>query len=417
MKASSAIGTVPVAIGRDLDPEPVPGPEPAELASPGVAGDAPGILAPNGRLDVPSGAPTLALTVLITAYDRPEFLPRAIESACRQTADPSEYEVLVVSNLGSHADAVERAHALRPGLNLRFLQVGNVSVGEMFALGIEASRGSVIGLLNDDDEWSSEKVAETVHRFDANPRLGFLKNGVVFVDRAGRRTEDSRHLLSWLGTPPPEGLTLHSERSLGLTRAVRWLSIDFNDSSISVRKSQILPSLSYLRRLKTHEDTFLFFAAAISGGDLMLIPDPLTRYRVHDNALTQADRNGGSASLQRLKKNDQSVVLALDTIRELAMAAGREDLTVLIAHDREYWQLVALARGSRTPRAGVARQLLRFLPVWSAARVPSSAMAVCWSFVRIASPSLAASVYLQARAGRTEGRPRDEAASAAPHSA
>jgi hypothetical protein len=350
-----------------------------------------------------SGSPRRRLTVLITAYDRPEFLARALETACRQTADPSLYEVLVVSNLAAHGECVARAGSLRPGLDLRFLQVGDVSVGEMVAVGVEAAQGEVISLLNDDDEWLPEKVAETVGRFEASPRLGFLKNGVVFVDKSGAPVADARHLLSWLEEPPIGGLLIRGARPIALRQAIRWMAVDFNDSSISVRRSTLLPGLAYLRRLQTHEDTFLFFAAAIAGYDLMLVPGTLTRYRVHDNALTQADRNGGSKSMSRLQKNDQSVLLAMEAIREYAVGADRPDLLRLVAHDREYWQLVALARGTQTPRGVVARQLVRFLRVWSAWRIPSSVLAVTWSVVRIASVDLANAVYLQVRGATPNG--------------
>jgi Glycosyl transferase family 2. len=38
------------------------------------------------------------ITVLVTAFNRKQFLPEALCSVINQTLDPSEYEVIVVKN-------------------------------------------------------------------------------------------------------------------------------------------------------------------------------------------------------------------------------------------------------------------------------------------------------------------------------
>ena len=360
----------------------------------------------GARRKVEPGHPTVS--VLITAYDRSDFVLRALETACAQTADAAEYEVVLVSNVPAHEGIAERVRARFPDHLLRFVPVGPSSVGGEIAVGIEACRGDIVSFLNDDDEWTALKVATVLRAFATNPHLGFLRNGLSFVDARGDPIDDHRHLMAWMEEAPEGGVLLHGSDPIGLGRSMRRLAVDFNDSAISVRRSSLGRGLDYLRRLPTHADTFLFFSAAICGDDLLFLPDPLTRYRVHGNSLTQANGNNGGnghATMGRLSENDRKVVAALDVIREYALAEGRQDLLGLIDHDEEYWRLITLSRDDASPRGAVARQLLKFLPVWAASRTTSSALAVGWSVSRLASARLARGLYLQVRAGRAETSP------------
>lgn len=339
----------------------------------------------------------LKVTVLLTAYNRVPFVPLALESACRQDLDPSRYEILVLSNRSEHRAVVEDARIRHPNARIRFEQMGESSIGEMLTFGFRSAHGKVVSLLNDDDEWSSEKLSNVVRAFEAHPRLVYFRNGLSVFRGGGSRPQSVSAVEGRSAAAVPRQRLLDGSNSGELARALRWTSIDFNDSSISVSREVVLRFSQEMRTLRTNEDTFLFYLAAISSGELLVTSVPLTKYRVHGNAMTQTTASGGVATWRRLAANDSATVASLDLLRSIARAQGRSDLLALIDHDREYSRLLAAARAGTSSRAETARQVVRFLPFCARVRIPAGMRALAWALCSLVSRHASRAGYLALR--------------------
>ena len=112
------------------------------------------------------------VTVVITTYNRPSYLRKAVESVRRQTYEPLE---LIVVDDHSEVPAervlgdvsLERFHEVK-----LIRHVENRGANAARNTGIRATSGEYIAFLDDDDQWVPEKVARQVEVFQEDDDIG-----------------------------------------------------------------------------------------------------------------------------------------------------------------------------------------------------------------------------------------------------
>ncbi len=125
------------------------------------------------------------VSVIIPVFNGAAHLGRALESVCLQTYPLSRLEVIVVDD-GSTDGSAQLAAGFTdrlPGLQL--LVQPNRGVAAARNLGLSVCNGEVIAFLDCDDEWLPEKIAAQITVLQANPSLGLVHCGCVFVDTQG----------------------------------------------------------------------------------------------------------------------------------------------------------------------------------------------------------------------------------------
>lgn len=98
----------------------------------------------------------LPLTVVICTYQRADILGRALLSLCRQSADPAQFEVLVVTNSSDHSEQVVAAY--QGGRHaVRYLFDPRPGLSNARNAGWQAANGRYVGYIDDDcrlpDHW------------------------------------------------------------------------------------------------------------------------------------------------------------------------------------------------------------------------------------------------------------------------
>ncbi|AAT42912.1 glycosyltransferase [Picrophilus oshimae] len=85
------------------------------------------------------------ISVIVTAYNRSEYLLDAVKSALNQTLSKEKYEIIVIKNYND--DNIDE-----------FLNKNNIkniimdgTIGEYLYKGINESKGDIISFLDDDD--------------------------------------------------------------------------------------------------------------------------------------------------------------------------------------------------------------------------------------------------------------------------
>ena len=95
------------------------------------------------------------ISVIITAYNRKEFILDAVNSVINQSLERSKYEIIVVKNyLDDTIDKFLHEN------NIIDLYTDRKPLGAKIANGIEKSKGEVICFLEDDDLFLPEKLYE-----------------------------------------------------------------------------------------------------------------------------------------------------------------------------------------------------------------------------------------------------------------
>lgn len=115
---------------------------------------------------------TPRVSIVIPAYDAPEFLAEAIETVVRQTF--SDFELIVVDD-GSPGD-LSPAFASAAPLGDRFRVVRQDNAGPAAARnrGIGMSRGEWIAFLDHDDRWLPTKLERQISAVEGRPDIGMV---------------------------------------------------------------------------------------------------------------------------------------------------------------------------------------------------------------------------------------------------
>ncbi len=110
----------------------------------------------------------LLATIAINNYNYGEFLPEAIDSALNQTYPHKE---VVVVDDGSTDNSLE----IIAGYGDKIVPVLKENGGQAsaFNAGFTASRGDVVFLLDADDLFLPNKVAEVMDKFEKYPEIGW----------------------------------------------------------------------------------------------------------------------------------------------------------------------------------------------------------------------------------------------------
>lgn len=227
------------------------------------------------RAPNPPARREVRIAILLTLHDRREFLAAALDSV-RASVGAGAVEILVVTNL----DEPELARITREH-GARYLPTEDRCTGGNLAAGLAASAAEVFVLLDDDDEFEPERLAVVRRAFEEDPELVFFHNSQRFIDARGDPLPSD-------GYRRPPSVEQSARPPLRLTPARRRRGLvdlvhsepDFNDSSIAVHRSVLEAALGALPGLRA-TDSLLFYTALTLEGSILVVPAPLTRYRVH----------------------------------------------------------------------------------------------------------------------------------------
>ena len=138
----------------------------------------------------PPGGKLPLVSVIIPAFNAVRFLPRALESVAAQGYPADRIETIVIDD-GSTDDTLLLARSFRGQMPaLQVFSQPNQGVAAARNLAITVSSGELIAFLDADDRWLPDKIAAQVEVFQAEPTVGLIHCGFVFVDQDGRALPD-----------------------------------------------------------------------------------------------------------------------------------------------------------------------------------------------------------------------------------
>lgn len=193
------------------------------------------------------------ISVVITAYNRKEFLLDAIKSAFNQTLSNNKYEIIVIKNFND--EVTDRFIDNNKIKNILM----NGTIGEFLYKGINESHGKVISFLDDDDLFLTNKLEYIYNLFEHNHNLAYYHNDYIPVD------EDNK--------------------------AVKFRNndIDFNMSCISIKKD-IIP-MSNLKKINMSQDVFMYMSALDFKGKIIRNNKKFTYYKLHNSTSHSVTNN------------------------------------------------------------------------------------------------------------------------------
>ena len=214
------------------------------------------------------------ISVIISAFNRKNYINYATNSVLNQTIDQSKYELIIVTNFDitlkldkkyNYKIIVKKTQQKR--LNL-------------MAYGIKEAKGDILCFLDDDDLFKNDKLEMILELFSKNDKLGYIHNSFSLIDSEGNNI--TSHKLIKLWKQPNKNYYIPYEKIKRHIRKITNYCGLVNSSSISIRSSIIdRDTLDYFVNLPGDMDEFLFNELLHSGLDLLMTKDILSFYRIH----------------------------------------------------------------------------------------------------------------------------------------
>lgn len=249
-------------------------------------------------------------SIILTVFNRTQYVEDALESIIDQDFDHNLIEVLIISN-------IELTLKKRFNLDLRIIESKNMTLGGKLAEGISMAKNDVITFLEDDDLFCKERISNVMSNFNTHTDLSYYHNASHHFHNTyelkrilNRQIKNNSRKQAKLIKLSDEEQLMTYEKYLEEKRS------DFNLSSMAFRKNFIENYVDIISNAGTrYLDSLLFFIAIFRGDSIMIDDKNLTFTRVHSqNASQFVEKN--NKTISRLKYSDdmEKVVKMLSSI-------------------------------------------------------------------------------------------------------
>lgn len=214
-----------------------------------------------------------SVSVVVPAYNASRFLADAVSSVRRQTVPAAE---LILVDDGSSDRTAETASAL----GARVLSILHAGVAVARNAGVAASSGEFIAFLDADDMWSPEKLERQLLLATANPDAGVVmaRQGYLF----------DGEVPAWFRGPRDGSSEPGYQPSNWLVRRSTWVHVGGFSEGV------------------THsEDTDWLARASDLGVRVVMVDEPLTIHRIHDQNASGLAVEVRAGVLQALRSSVQ----------------------------------------------------------------------------------------------------------------
>lgn len=226
-----------------------------------------------------SGIDSPFVSVLVTAYNRKEYILEAVKSVLNQTIERSKYEIIVVKNyLDYNIDKFLSEYGV---INI---YTDELSLGAKLAYGIEKARGEILCFLEDDDMFLPNKLNEVTNIFHSNNKIFLARNNIfktfspVIINSIIKINSKNFHCI--------HEISISNIKSVKDLFHIRRKYSFFNTSSISIRKDPYVKSSNFLKDVNNGIDLFLFYFGIFNGSEDNIIAfqeQTLSIYRLHNS--------------------------------------------------------------------------------------------------------------------------------------
>jgi glycosyltransferase involved in cell wall biosynthesis len=278
--------------------------------------------------------PAPRASILIDTYNHEAFLEKAIESVLGQDALTPDMEVLVVDD-GSADGTRDIVRKFAP--RVRYLRKSNGGQASAFNAGVHELHGDVCLFLDGDDWWLPGKLRKVLEAFDRNPDVVGVGHGIIEMRLDGR----SR--------------TLSPDTSMRVSLRDREAANDFllarcylGTSRLALRREVLEKILPAPEALVFEADEWLW-SLAVALGEVLVLGEPLTAYRIHGGNLYQSVAE--NPAVFRRRQSVMAALLATLPPRLAELGVGRDSIEVVLD-----WIRVDEARSRLSAGGGTRRE-------------------------------------------------------------
>ena len=299
---------------------------------------------------------SIPISVLITAYDRREFIMEALKSVVNQNLDRSLYEIVVVKNF---SDRVVDGYISEIGAK-SVLSVSS-KMGKFICDALPVCSGNVIAFLEDDDWWSNDRLSIIYNAFTTNEKLGYYHNSVISVDTNGDALENVKLFENGKEIEKVGTFIIRDKEKISSMKRIGRMFPDFNSSSIAIRKKVIANVIEKLREIDTAPDTFMFYASLVSDFSIMLDSNKGTYYRHHKKNMSGSYERDTEAKLQNLSIFTDRAIQSYGIILRMVSESQRTEFEVYANRRIVFTKILNHIQRKEIIRRGMVKLVISFL--------------------------------------------------------
>ena len=224
----------------------------------------------------------MQISVIISAYNRRDFLLKAVNSVANQTLDKNLYEVIVVKNFEDKSidETLNK-------LGYKNVVYDTPRYGEMVAIGIEESSGDILAFLEDDDEFKPSKLTKVHQVFNKYKDVYYFHDTreYIYNDEVvdmGTNNPDIRNIIRALEEITPQNEVIIDPFNKDIKSfLIKYHGIVATTSLMAVRRECMNDKLNLLKRIEISVENFIP-AFSAECGKIYHTGERLTRYRIHN---------------------------------------------------------------------------------------------------------------------------------------
>lgn len=208
------------------------------------------------------------LSVIVTAYNRKEFLLEGLQSVINQTLERDKYEVICIKNFrDTKIDRYIKYNGIRSILK------NKKNIGEYLLISAKIAKGKILVFLDDDDLFSKYKLERITSVFSKD-EVGFYHNlqlkGKEFGVKFPCLKEDDFKIIKY---PYKHSIKCAIQGSA-------------NMSSIAIKRNILISYSNELKKVIAYPDSFTLIISLISKTDVFIDNNKLTFYRLHNKNIS-----------------------------------------------------------------------------------------------------------------------------------
>ncbi len=223
------------------------------------------------------------VSVVIPSYNHAAFIGEAVESILSQTID--DWELIIIDD-GSQDDSLDVLSTYRDS-RITILTQHNQGAHAAINRGLGLAQGRYLAILNSDDVYEQQRLEKLLAIFETDDSVVLTCSYIQVINTKGRKLGVKRGYQSlepWLLERPNL-----SFRTGGDFRTALLTENFLGTTSNFVFRREILSKLDGFRCLRFVHD-WDFALRALQYGELFLYPEPLLKYRLHDNNTIAKDK-------------------------------------------------------------------------------------------------------------------------------
>lgn len=218
------------------------------------------------------------VSVVIPAYNQAHYLAQAIDSVLAQSSQ--DFELIIVDD-GSTDHTAGIAKKYEPALH--YLYQHNQGLAGARNTGIAAAQGEYVALLDSDDAWQPDYLAQMLALASAQPEATVYYCGVLYMDEAGQPLPQAA---SGGQTYPPAEMYHRMLRANFLV-----------PSTILMKREPIIAAGKFDVAFRRLQDWELWVRLLRQGHKFAGISKGLVYYRLHGSSLSTDPTGGQKAAM------------------------------------------------------------------------------------------------------------------------